>query len=388
MSKLDKNIYFKELSNKFNKNYLDFYKLINENYSFMEVLTILKAYDIASSLHAGQKRKSGEDYIIHPLNISYILAEQGFDYETICAALLHDTVEDTNYTLDDVKNDFGCVISNLVDGVTKMKGSDFTSKEEEKIATHKKILDFITKDSRIIAIKLADRLHNMYTLDSLKYNKQIEIATETKDFYVNLARFLGVYQIKDELQDLSLFILEPEKYLEIYELRKELKAKYYDEIEYLKDNIKQKLDAININMDYNYKIKNIGAINEEFMQNINLYDIKDLLAIRMIVENVSDCYKTLGVIHSSYNMVPNSFYDYIATPKYNGYKSLNTNIKTNNNSLFQIRIRTKEMQRTNSLGIVSNWSLETQEILNEKCSSMFLENKKEMHGKSFVKEGF
>ena len=191
----EKKKYFKELSKKIDHDYFDFLTLIHRRYSMYQAQMILKAYRFAEARHRNQKRKCGSPYITHPLSVSYILAEVGFDYKTICAALLHDVVEDTPCTLDEIKEEFDDEIAILVDGVTKMKGSDFNSKEKSVVATHKKILNSITKDARIIAIKLSDRLHNMFTLEYLSERKQKEIAKETKDFYINLARIIGSYQV-------------------------------------------------------------------------------------------------------------------------------------------------------------------------------------------------
>ena len=375
---MDKNNYFKELGKRFSHDYLDLLSLARKSYSVFELQKILKAYHIANEAHFNQKRLSGEPFITHPINVAYILAETGFDSDTVCAALLHDVVEDTNYSKEDIIQIFGNVISNLVDGVTKMKGSDFTSKRESVIATHKKILDSITKDARIIAIKLADRLHNMFTLDYLREEKQKEIANETLDFYVNLARILGIYQIKDELEDLSLFMLDKDKFLSIYELRQELYEGYEKDFSYVDREARNNLKDIGVNLTSKYKIKNIGGIYSELSNGTKLDEIKDLVAIRMMVENVEDCYKTLGVVHGICKSVPNSFKDLIANPKYNGYQSLITNVVTPDESEFQIRIRTNDMQRTNELGMVSNWSLQTQEHLNSECSKMFDANKKEL----------
>src|SRR5574344_1205166 len=202
------NKYFSDLEHLFSRNYFDFLRFMySNNYTQMEIYEVLKAYRKALELHSGVKRVSGEAFITHPLSVAFLLAGYGFDYETVCAALLHDTVEDTSYTLEELRHDFGDTIANLVDGVTKMRNSDFDNKEQGRIETHKKIIQSITNDTRIIAIKLADRLHNMYTLNYLSDAKKIKIAAETSEFYVPLARYLGIYQMKDELQDLSLFFL-------------------------------------------------------------------------------------------------------------------------------------------------------------------------------------
>lgn len=378
----EKQTFFKELFRKFNHDYFDFLSNIHRRYSMDEARVILKAYNFASNYHKGQIRKSGEPFITHPLMVAYTLAEVGFDYKTICAALLHDVVEDTSCALDKIKEAFDLEVSVLVDGVTKMKGSSFNSKQEEIIATHKKILSSITKDARIIAIKLVDRLHNMYTLEYLGDEKQIEIAKETKEFYVNLARIIGSYQIKDELQDLCLYTLNKEKFLELYELRQTLKKEHVEEFHEIGGMTKESLEKLNISMDYNIKIKNIGGIHEELIRGADIHQINDLLALRVLVLKVEDCYKALGAVHEVCTPVRRSLCDYIASPKYNGYKSLNTNVLYKDSN-FQVRIRTGQMQRANELGIVSNWSEQTQDILNKKCSIMLKANKKELKKKGF-----
>lgn len=370
--------YFSYLSSMFNKNYFDFLMIINDGrYTLDEVALIKKAYDVANVMHDGQKRKNGIPFITHPLNVAYFLAYYHFDYKTICAALLHDTIEDTKYTKEELLNDFNEDILCIVDGVTKMKGSDFSSKKEAVIATHNKILNSITKDARIIAVKLVDRLHNMFTLNNLKEEKQIEIANETNEFYVNLARILGVYHIKDELQDLSLFYLNKEEFLKYFYYRCELLEDNKENIKYLKDDLEEICFEENININSTCKIKNVGGIYNDIDIGITLDRINDLIALRCVTDSSNNCFKVIELIKENYACFDKLFYDYISNPKYNGYKSLNINI-LNKGTNTQLRVRTNVMQRTNELGIVSNWSNETQEILNKKCNDMFLENKKEL----------
>lgn len=381
---LDRNIYFFELSKKFGNNYMDFVNMVRKKYDILESQRILDAYEFASKAHFDQKRLSGEPFVTHPLNVAYVLAQTGFDSDTICAALLHDVAEDTNYTLDDIRNIFGNTVATLVDGVTKMNGSNFISKKLAEIKTHKKILNGITVDARIIAIKLVDRLHNMYTLDYLKEEKQKQIAHETMDFYVNLARILGIYQVKDELEDLSLFILDKDEFLRIYELRKKLYEIYKDDYKYIDSSVKEKLNDIGICLTTNYKVKNVGGIFSKFANNFSLEEIKDLVSVRMVTKNANDCYTTLGVVCSMFIPVPNSYRDLISSPKYNGYQTLITNVVTPNDSEFQVRIRTEDMQKKNELGMVSNWNLETQKYLELECSNMFKANKKELKMKGRI----
>lgn len=380
MDELNKIKYFEDLTNLFNSDYFDFMDMVSHKFNEKEAFMVKKAYDTASSLHSGQKRKSGEEYIIHPLKVAYALLVYGFDYETVCAALLHDTVEDTSYTNEELEHDFNKNIAVLVDGVTKMKGSKFLSKEETKLMTHEKIMNSITKDARIIAIKLADRLHNMYTLDYLPRNKQLEIANETKDFYINLSRILGIYQVKEQLQDLCLFYINKELFLEYYDIRMQIKKESFESYRKISRDVQKRLDDINVFMDYIYKVKNVGAIYEKsVLEGISLDKVHDLVAIKMMVNEVEDCYKTLNVIENNYDVVPNSVLDMIKEPKYNGYSTLNVSVKTNAFYNTELKIRTYKMQRQNELGMVSNWNRENQKLLNEKCSFMIDMYKDKIH---------
>ena len=379
--------YFSDLTDLFNHDYFDFMDLVSHRFNEEEAYMVKKSYDIANGLHDGQKRKSGEEYIIHPLKVAYALLVYGFDYETICAALLHDTLEDTSYTKEELEHDFNTNIGILVDGVTKMKGSKFLTKEETKLMTHEKIMNSITLDARIIAIKLADRLHNMYTLDYLSKPKQIEIATETKEFYINLSRILGIYQVKEQLQDLCLFYLNPELFLKYYDIRMEIKEENFESYRSISRNVKKELEHENIFMDYIYKVKNVGSIYDKAKSGLLLSEIHDLVAIKMMVNNLKDCYETLNVIENNYNVIPNSICDMIKNPKYNGYSTLNVSVKTNSLYNMELKIRTYKMQRHNELGMVSNWNIENQKILNEKCSSMINIYKEEIHNNLILKRG-
>ena len=305
---------------------------------------------------------------------------QSAAYETVCAALLHDTVEDTSYTNEELEHDFNKNIAVLVDGVTKMKGSKFLSKEETKLMTHEKIMNSITKDARIIAIKLADRLHNMYTLDYLPRNKQLEIANETKDFYINLSRILGIYQVKEQLQDLCLFYINKELFLEYYDIRMQIKKESFESYRRISRDVQKRLDDINVFMDYIYKVKNVGAIYEKsVLEGISLDKVHDLVAIKMMVNDLYSCYETLDVIENNYEVVPNSILDMIKEPKYNGYSTLNVSVKTDSIYNTELKIRTYKMQRQNELGMVSNWNRENQKLLNEKCSFMIDMYKDKIH---------
>lgn len=379
--------YFKELSNNMERNHASFIKLIdNANYSIEERSEILKAYYRAMQLHGGQVRKSGEPFILHPLNIACVLIDKGFNYETICAALLHDTVEDTNYTLEDIKSEFGDTIAMLVDGVTKMKGTNFSNREQEKQATHEKIIESITKDARIIAIKLVDRLHNMLTLTALTDAKQREIASETKEFYVPLARFLGIYQLKDELQDLCLFYLNQEAFLEYYERRNVIKAQNVPAYKYVSGETSKSLLEKGVMMRPYYKVKNVGGIYAELENGKKIKEIDDLVAIRMVVGEQMECYQALGVIHNILDCehVLGTLNDYISTPKYNGYSSLNTVIRWKYSDYnLQARIRTEEMNLRNSLGAVSSWTPQSQKVIADGCRKLIAGNGSEKSTKEF-----
>lgn len=366
------NYYFKDIQKSFVSNYFDLLTkiIMSHRYTESEMNQISKAYNTARDLHSGTFRQSGEPFIIHPLNVANVLVEYGFDCNTICAALLHDTVEDTPYTLEELKEDFNNDIAMLVDGVTKMKKADFSNKEENRIATHKKILQSITKDARIIAIKLADRLHNMMTLEAMDKSKQMEIAEETNCFYVPIARNLGIYKMKDEIQDLSLFYIDNDSFLKHYELRNKIKKDHQQQYAYLGKRTKDILMENDIILDYNYKVKNVAGIKEELSRGKRLEQIHDLVAIRMLLNEKIECYQTLGAVHEVAKPVIGSVVDYIAVPKYNGYKSLNTNVLVDGNLEFQVRIRTTDMQKINSLGVISNWNQENQKLINQMCLSL------------------
>lgn len=351
--------HFEKLGNQFITNKNDYLKLIPSCKQFNEddVRIIYKALYKAIELHKDSKpRKSGEAYITHPIAVSSVLAGYGLDGMTVASALLHDTIEDTSYTLKDCENDFGTTITTLVDGVTKI-GKDVNA------ATHEKIIKSVDKDVRSIAIKVADRLHNMYTLEFLKPSKQIEISTETKDFYVPITKILGIYQLKDELQDLSLYYLNNDLFLKYEKKRNRLKNKYLSICDELGDEVQDVLSKSGIAMNYSTRVKNIGAIYEELGNGKNINEIDDLLAIKMVLTNPIMCYQALGVVHELGRPVVGKLEDFIALPKENGYRSLNTNIKYKDADI-QVRIRTDKMQGTNNLGVFSDLNDDIQKKVN------------------------
>ena len=346
--------YFKKLDDLFSKNCHDFIKLIPncKQFDANQIATIYKALYKAISLHDGQYRKTGEPYVNHPIAAASILAIYGLDYETVCAALLHDTLEDTSYTLEECETDFGSTIASLVDSVTKI-GTDVNN------PTHEKIITSAKQDVRSVAVKLGDRLHNMHTLSVLSEEKQKEIANETKEFYVPITKILGIYQLKDELQDQCLYYLSHDEFLSYYKLREKLKQKHGRTLEELADKVQEQLSILGIGMRYNYRVKNVGGIYDEVINGKKPYEIEDLLAIKMILNNVSMCYQTLGIVNHFCKPIPKSMQDFISMPKANGYKSLNTNGLYNGAGV-QVRIRTDEMQKVNDLGVFSDLDADTE----------------------------
>ncbi len=380
--------YFKKENELLLKNETEFFNLVfgSKLYSANEVETIIKAYKRAEQLHEGVKRKSGEPYITHPINVAGFLVRFGFDSRTICGGLLHDTVEDTDYTLEDVEKEFGKEIKLLVDGVTKMKNANFSSREEEMIATHKKILESMTMDARIIAIKLADRLHNMLTMDKMPQENKIRKAKENFEFGIPIARTLGIYIIKDAIQDISLFYYDLNKFLKVYNLRENIiKEEYKWPFINFELDMKKKLESVGIVSKFSPKIKNIGGISDELDKGKTLEEIKDLAAIRIILDNIHDCLDTLEYIKDIAVFVPGTFVDYISNPKYNGYRSLNQNIIYSDKNI-QIRIRDEEMNRANLLGMVGNWNENSQEIVRAKARELMNLNNENLSAEQYVKK--
>ncbi|MBS7262306.1 MAG: bifunctional (p)ppGpp synthetase/guanosine-3',5'-bis(diphosphate) 3'-pyrophosphohydrolase [Eubacteriales bacterium] len=334
----------------------EFLKKLNECFSGDQRDMILRAYDFAAKAHAGQKRDSGEEYIIHPLGVAVILMELGMDADTVAAGLLHDVIEDTPCTYEDIKEAFGVSIADLVDGVTRLLQFNFSSKEEEKAESLRKMFFAMAKDIRVIVIKLADRLHNMRTLAYRDPVKQKSKARETLDIYAPLANRLGIFNIKWELEDLALMYLEPEAYREL----KEKVAMKRDEREaYIKtviDAIRAKMDEVGIECEISGRPKHFYSIYKKMKYQNKSFDlIFDLIAVRVIVKTVKDCYAVLGIVHTMWKPIPGRFKDYIAMPKPNMYQSLHTTVIGPNGSPFEIQIRTEEMHQTAEFGIAAHW---------------------------------
>ena len=322
-----------------------------------DISMIEKAYKVASEAHEGQKRKSGEPYIIHPLCVAIILADLELDKETIVAALLHDAVEDTWMTYEEVEKEFGSEVALLVDGVTKLGQLSYSADKVEVQAENlRKMFLAMAKDIRVILIKLADRLHNMRTLQYMRPEKQQEKARETMDIYAPIAMRLGISKIKVELDDLSLKYLKPDVYYDLVHkvaLRKSEREQFVGAI--VKE-VKKHMDDANIKAQVDGRVKHFFSIYKKMVnQDKTIDQIYDLFAVRILVDTVKDCYAALGVIHEMYKPIPGRFKDYIAMPKPNMYQSLHTTLIGPNGQPFEIQIRTYEMHRTAEYGIAAHW---------------------------------
>lgn len=318
---------------------------------------VKKAYYYAEELHKGQKRQSGEDYITHPLNVAYTLAEMYADTDTLCAALLHDTLEDTKITKEQIAIDFNDDVANLVDGVTKISRMNFATKQEQNLANTRKIITSITNDVRIIIIKLADRLHNMRTLQFKSEFKQKENAKETLLLYVPLADRLGMHIIKSELEDLSLKYYNSDAYQRVRDIRMKIDEDTKQCREEMLQTINKVLTNANIPHELKIRTKNIYGIYKRLEQGQKLSDIHDLLALKILVDNVAKCYPTLGLVHDKYFPMNNRFKDYIANPKTNLYSSLHTTVFGADGRLVQIQIRTFEKEKVASYGLTAFWNI-------------------------------
>ncbi len=333
--------------------FLDTILEFNPNY---DIELIGHAYDVAEEMHRGQLRKSGEPYLIHPMAVAEILADLGMDEETIVAGLLHDVVEDTSYTEEELIVDFGEDVAMLVDGVTKLASLKFESKEERQAENLRKMFLAMSKDIRVLIIKLSDRLHNLRTINYMTHDKIIEKCRETLDIYAPLAARLGMYAIKMELEDIALKFLEPEAYYDLAEQVSQRKGEREDAINDVVERIDNALKDIDIHYDIYGRSKHFYSIYKKMKyQHKTLDEIFDLMAVRIIVDSVKDCYAVLGLVHTMWTPIPGRFKDYIAMPKPNMYQSLHTTVVGDNGKPFEIQIRTYEMHKIAEYGIAAHW---------------------------------
>lgn len=332
---------------------------------------VKRAYQFASFLHRDQKRKSGEPYIVHPLSVAYILTTYArADMNTICAALLHDTVEDTNCTKEDIISNFGEEVAMLVDGVTKIRGVVFRSREEGSIENQGKILNGMAEDIRIILIKLADRLHNMRTLEYKTEDRQKAIAQETLDFYVPIAYYLGSYCFKNELEDLCFRYLDFEKYTVIKHDLEEYIKDTKDEVLDMVSQVQNILEEKEIFCRLNYRTKNIYGVYKKSREGLKISEIHDLWAIQVVVKDIPTCYQVLGIVHSLYPPFNQLLKDLIAKPKTTMYRSLHTSVFGDNGRLIQFQIRTEEMDEIAELGLPYYWD-KPDVVMNEELHNKF-----------------
>ncbi len=319
---------------------------------------IRKAYEFCVTMHKGQLRRSNEEYYIHPVCVAEIVAQLGLDSESVCAALLHDTVEDTDTTLEDIEKLFGDEVALIVDGVTKIGRLSFVSKEEQQAESIRKMLIAMGKDIRVIIIKLADRLHNMRTIDFMPQQKRRDKALETLEVYAPIAHRLGIRPIKEELEDISIACLDPIAYEEIEGLLNENFKDSSRMLDTVKDRITERLkeEMPDVKTEFQSRVKSINGIYRKmFIQGRAFEEIYDIYAVRIITDTVANCYNILGIMHDLFRPIPNRFKDYISTPKPNLYQSLHTTVIGREGVPFEIQIRTFEMHETAEYGIAAHW---------------------------------
>ncbi len=334
----------------------EFLQTISGYNSKYDMELIGRAYDKANEMHQGQLRKSGEPYLIHPMAVAEILADLGMDEDTIVAGLLHDVVEDTSYTSDQLREEFGEEAELLVDGVTKLASIKFESKEERQAENLRKMFLAMSKDIRVLIIKLSDRLHNLRTINYMTESKIIDKCKETLEVYAPLASRLGIYAMKFEMEDIALKYLDPEAYYGLVQKVSKKKEQRESAIQQVIDEIKEGLEDLNIHYDIMGRSKHFYSIYKKMKyQHKQLDEIFDLTAVRIIVENVKDCYAVLGIVHTLWTPIPGRFKDYIAMPKPNMYQSLHTTVIGDTGNPFEIQIRTYEMHKIAEYGIAAHW---------------------------------
>src|SRR5207237_7231143 len=315
-----------------------------------------RAFVFACEHHADQLRRSGEDFIIHPVGVAKICAGMRLDTETLCAALLHDTVEDTSASLEEVQEAFGDEIAGLVDGVTKLTGLTFQSRDEAQAENYRKMMVAMATDIRVILIKLADRLHNMRTIGAMPKQKQIDKARETLEIYAPIAHRLGIHAIKWELEDLAFAALHPRKYQEIKGLVNQQREEREDYVQTSGTELTRELDALGIHAEIAGRAKHFYSIYSKMTKKDREFnEIYDLTAMRVLVDSVKDCYGAIGVIHSLWKPLPGRFKDWVAMPKFNMYQALHTTVIGPEGRPLEIQVRTQLMHQTAELGSADHW---------------------------------
>lgn len=356
----------------------------------VDVDKIRAAYEFAANAHEGQVRKSGDPYIIHPVSVAEIIVEMGLDTDSICAGLLHDCIEDTSVDYDTVAEKFGKTVADLVDGVTRL-GQIRYSKEQEQSEDLRKMLIAMAKDIRVVLIKLADRLHNMRTIQFMPENKQRSKSLETMEIYAPIAHRLGMSKVKWELEDLSLQHLDPVGYQEIVDGLAKQSSEHEKFLERIKQTISKKLNESGIQNEISARVKHIYSIYRKmYNQNKSMDEIYDICAVRVIVESVADCYNVLGYVHDLYRPIPGRFKDYISTPKPNGYRSLHTTVIGRAGIPFEVQIRTQEMHKMAEYGVAAHWKYKagiTQNSGEETYAwiRQLLETQQETEAEEFIK---
>lgn len=334
----------------------DIVRLVRAQHPKSDTRAIVRAFELAQVVHEGQHRKSGEDFIQHPIGVARILAEQGMDDTSIIAAFLHDAVEDTELTIPEVAEAFGSEVGELIDGLTKIEKIQFRSTEQERADNFRKMIVAMAKDLRVLIIKLADRLHNMRTIEALDPAKRELVATETLEIYAPLAHRLAMQQIKGELEDLSFKTLFPKRYEEIEQLVAQRQPQREEYLKHVISKVYEKLREIKVKADVTGRHKHYYSIYEKMIaEERDFGEILDLVGIRVIVENIRDCWAALGAVHSVWTPVPGRFRDYIATPKFNLYQSLHTTVVGPEGKPLEIQIRTRQMHEVAEWGVASHW---------------------------------
>ena len=354
------------------------YELRGHGISEDKIKEVELAYEIAEDIHKNQTRESGEPYIIHPLNVAKnALDMEIYDPDTICAALLHDTIEDAEkkFTKEDIANELNPTIAELVDGVTKMRRMKFDTKDQQNLANTRKIINGLTKDVRIIFIKLADRLHNMETLEYKKPEKQVENAKETMSLFVPIALGLGAYKIKNKLEDSSLMYIAPDAYKKILEERNKIEEKQLPYLQIMAENIRRQLDNEGIKNDIEFRHQTVNTLYKKKQKGYELENIYDTCYFKVLVPEKKDCYYTIYLIHSMYKPINGRFKDYIGNPRTNNYQSLHTTITDSNGDSKKIKVRTFDMNKIAGFGVPAYWNLdperggktieETQKLIND-----------------------